>query len=121
MKMVEVAFVERLMSMSYQRGHALWMCKATEPEDCHSHGCRREGQRIFAGEKDITHAVNWMVQRVLEVAVHATKVWRECYEKLAGPKGYVVRLKKEGDWVPGITKHFRYPEWRYSPTYISCM
>lgn len=72
-KMVEVAFVERLMSMSYQRGHALWMCKAAEPEDCHSHGCRRGGQRIFAGEKDITHAVNWMVQRVLEVAVHAMK------------------------------------------------
>ena len=49
------------------------MCKAAEPEDYHSHGCRREGQMIFAGEKDITHAVDWMVQRVPEVAVHAMK------------------------------------------------
>ena len=50
MKMVEVACAERLMSMSYQRGHALWMCKAAEPEDYHSHGCRREGQNICGRE-----------------------------------------------------------------------
>ena len=38
---------------------------------------------MLAGEKDITHALDWMVQRVLEVAVRATKVWRECYDKFA--------------------------------------
>ena len=79
----DVAFAERLMS--YQRGRALWMSKTAETEDCQDHGCRREGQRIFAGEKDITHALDWMVQRVLEVAVCVTKVRRECYEKLAEP------------------------------------
>ena len=47
-------FAERLMS--YQCGHALWMSKTAEHEDYQEHGCRREGQRIFAGEKDITHA-----------------------------------------------------------------
>ena len=73
----DVKFAERLMS--YQCGHALWMSKTAEREDYQDHGCRREGQRIFAGEKDITHALDWMVQRVLEVSARATKVWRLRY------------------------------------------
>ena len=77
----DVAFAEQLMS--YQRGHALWISKTAEPEDYHFHSCRREGQRIFVGDKDITHALDQMVDRVLQVTVHATKVWRECYEELS--------------------------------------
>ena len=79
----DVAFGERLMS--YQRGHALWVSKTAEPEDYQFYGCRREGKRIFVGEneKDITHALDQMVQRVLEVAVEAAKVWHECYLELA--------------------------------------
>ena len=79
----DIAFAKRLMS--YQRGHALWISKTAEPEDYQYHSCRRDGTRIFVGEKDITHAVDWMVERVLEVAVCATKVWQECYGKLADP------------------------------------
>ena len=79
----DVAFAEQLMS--YQRGHALWMSKTAALEDYQKYGCRREGHRIFVGEEDITPSLDWMVERVLAVAVHATKVWRECYEKLAQP------------------------------------
>ena len=87
------AFAERLMS--YQRGHALWMSKTAELEDYQDHGCRREGRRIFMGEKDITQDLDWMVQKVLEVAVCATKVWRECYEQLAQAQpGLLEELQK---------------------------
>ena len=80
----DVAFAKRLMS--YQRGYALWVSKTADLEDYQDHGCRRDGPRIFAGEKDITQSLDWMVQRVLEVAVRASKVWRECYERLAEPR-----------------------------------
>ena len=81
----DVAFGERLMS--YQSGHARWISKTAEPEDYRFYGCRREGQRIFVGEneKDITHALDQMAQRILEVAVNAAKVWHECYAELADP------------------------------------
>ena len=78
----DVAFAEGLMS--YQRGHAVWISKTAEPEDYPFHGCRREGQRIFVGDKDITHALDRMAQKVLAVGVRATEVWNDCYEKLAG-------------------------------------
>ncbi len=87
----DVAFAERLMS--YQRGHALWISKTAEPEDYHFHGCRREGQMIFVGDKNITHALDQMVEKVLAVAVHATKVWSDCYKKLAVP-GLLEELQK---------------------------
>ena len=87
----DVAFAERLMS--YQRGHALWISKTADLEDYQEHGCRRDGSRIFAGEKDITQSLDWMVQRVLEVAARASKVWRESYEKIAEP-GLLEELQK---------------------------
>ena len=80
----DVAFAERLMS--YQRGHALWIAKTAEPSDYNYYGCRREGQRIFVGDKDITHTLDQMVQKVLDVAVRATKVWSDCCERLAEPQ-----------------------------------
>ena len=79
----DVVFAERLMS--YQRGHSLWIAKNAAEEDYLFHGCRREGDKIFVGNKDITGALDRMVSKVLGVAVHATKVWNECYEKLASP------------------------------------
>ena len=79
----DVAFAERLMS--YQRGHDLWIAKNAASEDYLFHGCRREGHKIFVGNKDITGALDLMVQKVLGVAVRATRVWNECYEKLAWP------------------------------------
>ena len=89
----DVAFAERLMS--YQRGHALWISKTAQPEDYQDHGCKCEGQKIFVGEKNITQDLDWMVQRVLDVAAHAAKVWRECYEKLQlGHPGLLDELQK---------------------------
>ena len=97
--------------MSYQCGHAIWMSKTAEREDYQEHGCRREGQRVFAGEKDITHALDWMVQRVLEVSARATKVWRLRYEKLAEP-GLLEELQKprvpEGCFDLGISVEVRW-------------
>ena len=76
----DVAFAARLMS--HQSRHALWISKTAEPEYYEFFGCRREGQRIFVGEKDMTHALDSMLGKVLEVTVHAAKVWRECFNKL---------------------------------------
>ena len=45
-----------------QYGHSLWISKTAEPEDYLFYGCRREGQKIFAGGKDITLALDWMVE-----------------------------------------------------------
>ena len=89
------AFAKQLMS--YQRGHALWISKTAEPEDYHFHGCSCAGKRIFVGDKDITNVLDRRVQRVLEIAVHATKVWRKCYEELADP-GLLKQL--QNPWVP---------------------
>ena len=80
----DVAFAERLMSC--QHGYALWMSKTADLADYHEHGCRREGSRILVGETDITQTLDLMVQKVLAIAVRATKVWRECYEQLADTK-----------------------------------
>eukprot|EP00434_Breviolum_minutum_P025766 symbB.v1.2.022777.t1/scaffold2059.1/size90859/5 len=80
----DVAFAGRLMS--YQRGHALWISKTGDPEDYLEHGCRREGQKILVGEQDITHVLDSMVQRVIDIAVRATKVWSECFEQLLYPE-----------------------------------
>ena len=112
----DVAFAGRLMS--YQRGHALWISKTGDPEDYLKHGCIREGQRIFVGNKDITHAFDSMVQRVLHVAVRATKVWRECFEQLlypellhqlqnpAVPEGcYDIGTHVEVSWAMGQGRH----------------
>jgi len=79
----DVVFAERLMS--YQRGHSLWIAKTAGLDEYNFHGCGREGQQILVGFKDITHVLDQMVQKVIDVAVHATKVWNECYEKLAWP------------------------------------
>ena len=81
----DVAFAERLMT--HQRGHALWISKTAEPKDYQFYGCKKDGQRILVGEneKDITPALDQMVQRVLEVAVKAAEVWHECYVELADP------------------------------------
>ena len=80
----DVVFAERLMSS--QRGHALSIAKNADSAAYHDfHGCRREGDKILVYEKDITHVVDQMVKKVLTVAVHATKVWYACYQKLAGP------------------------------------
>ena len=49
------AFAEQLMKD--QRGHDPWMSKTAAPEDYRYYGCRRVGQRIFVGNKDITHAL----------------------------------------------------------------
>ena len=87
----DVAFAERLMS--YQPGHDLWISKTAEPEHYQYYGCRRDGRRIFTGEKDITDALDLMAQKVLQVAERAAKVWRECYEKLAEP-GLLEELQK---------------------------
>ena len=77
----DIVFAERLMS--YQRGHSLWISRTAEPEDYERYGCRREGKRIFVGDKDITLALDRMAQKVVGVAVNATNVWFKCYEKLA--------------------------------------
>lgn len=74
------AFAQYLLSI--QRGHSLWVSKTAEPEEYQEHGCRREGQQIFVGEQDVTAALEWMVQRVVQVAVVSTQVWRQCYERL---------------------------------------
>ena len=79
----DVVFGEHLMS--YQRGHSLWIAKNAAEEDYLFHGCRRERDKIFVGNKDITGALDRMVSKVLGVAVHAAKVWNECYEKLSSP------------------------------------
>lgn len=73
-------FARQLLSI--QRGHSLWVSKTAEPEDYEEHGCRREGQQIFVGEQDVTEALEWMVQSVVQVAVVSTELWRECYERL---------------------------------------
>ena len=77
----DVVFAERLMSSQY--GHSLWISKTAEPEDYLFYGCRREGQKIFAGGKDITLALDWMVKKVLAVAVTAAQNWNKCYKDLA--------------------------------------
>ena len=79
----DVVFAEKLMS--YQQGHALWISKTAPLQDYDFYGCRREGCKIFVGEKDITDALDQMVHTVLAVAAKASKVWHECYEKLAWP------------------------------------
>ena len=79
----DVVFAEKLMS--YQQGHALWISKTAPLQDYDFYGCRREGCKIFVGEKDITDALDQMVHTVLAVAAKSSKVWHECYEKLAWP------------------------------------
>ena len=80
----DASFAEKLMS--YQQGYDLWMSKTAEPKDYDHYGCRREDQKILIGNKDITYFLDVMVQRVRAVAVHATEVWRKCYEKIAEPR-----------------------------------
>ena len=47
------------------------------------------------GDKDITHALDQMVRKVKTIAVHASQVWNECFEKLAGPDfGLLEELQK---------------------------
>ena len=129
----DVAFGERLMS--YQQGHARWIAKTAEPKDYQFYGCRREGKRIFVGEseKDITHALDQMVQKVLEVAVNAAKVWQECYLKLADaypdvldtlqrpcvPQGcFPLGTRVEVSWEMGQGSHAHHATVRWLPACV---
>ena len=40
--------------------------------------------RIFVDSEDVTHVVNRMTEHLLAVATHATKIWRQCAERLLG-------------------------------------
>ncbi|OLP96545.1 putative E3 ubiquitin-protein ligase HERC2 [Symbiodinium microadriaticum] len=82
-------FAEHIMSA--QRGYPLWMSRTAEAEEYEAYGCRREGKRIFIGDKDMTDLVDALVERVLQVAKQATTVWRECAERLLQCQPEIVR------------------------------